>query len=76
MESSMLRIALIGVGVVTAAVTGWIVKRQFFSATDDVPPVVIQMPQIFRPGSRRKRGQRVEAASPLETGEGSADPVA
>ncbi|OAI54617.1 hypothetical protein AYO44_14635 [Planctomycetaceae bacterium SCGC AG-212-F19] len=71
----MLRIVLIGVGVVTAAVTGWVVKRQFFTATDDTPPVVIQMPQVYRPGSRRKKGQRVEVSPTFDNGE-RGDPAA
>lgn len=72
----MLRIALIGVGVVTAAVTGWLVKRQFFSSADETPPVVIQMPQIYRPGSRRKKGQRSELSQMLDNGAAGGDPAA
>lgn len=70
----MLRIALIGVGVVTAAVTGWFVKRQLFS--DGTPPVVIQMPQLYRPGSRRKKGQRSELSQTLDNGAAGSDPAA
>jgi hypothetical protein len=69
----MLRIALIGVGIVTTALTGWLVKRRFFPATDGTPPVIIQMPQVFRPSSRRKKGERVELNPSFENGEGAAD---
>jgi hypothetical protein len=72
----MLRIALIGVGVVTTALTGWLVKRQFFSATEDTPPVIIQMPQVFRPESRRKKGEHGEISPTFDNGEGAVDPVA
>lgn len=72
----MIRIALIGVGVVTAAVTGWFVKRQFFTTTDDAPSVVIQMPQVFRQASRAKKGRHVEVNPSFDNGEGSADPMA
>jgi hypothetical protein len=69
----MLRIALIGVGVVTTALTGWLVKRRFFSATDGTPPVIIQMPQVFRHGSRRKKEQRNELSPTLENGDNAAE---
>ncbi len=72
----MLRIALIGVGVVTTALTGWLVKRKFFSATDDTPPVVLHVPPVFRSGMRRKKGQPDELSPTLQNGEGGADPVA
>jgi hypothetical protein len=72
----MFRIALIGVGVVTAAVTGWFVKRQFFTATGDSAPVVIQMPRLYQPGSRRRKGQRVEVSPSFDNGQGGVDPVA
>jgi hypothetical protein len=71
----MLRIVLIAAGVVTTAVTGWLVKRKF-SRTPEEMPGSIPMPQLYRPSQRRKRTRRGEQNPVIKNGESGFDPVA
>ena len=55
----MLRVVLISVGVVTAAVTSWFVNRKFFTPKAAAAPDVIGWPRLYQPGARRKRTRRI-----------------
>jgi len=71
----MLRIVLIGVGVVSTALAGYFAKRKFFRPKADGCPVELK---VYPPGlrGRSKKGRRTQLDEVLNNGQLDSDDLA
>ena len=71
----MLRLALIGVGVVSTALAGYVAKRKLFGKSTEEMPVQLR---AYPPGSRtrRRKARSSQFGHALDNGEHDLDPTA
>lgn len=70
----MFRFVLIGVGVVSTALAGYIAKRQFFNRSEELPVELKVYPPSTRPRSRKLR--RAQLNEILDNGQPDSDDLA
>lgn len=70
----MLRLVLIGAGVLTSAIAGYVAKRKFSKSTKEVPTEL----KAYPPGSRtrRRKARCSQFDTTLNNGEPNLDPTA
>jgi hypothetical protein len=71
----MVRIGLIGVGVVATALVGYLGKRTFLHLTSGAADDFPEMPELPRTGPRVKRVRRSQVGPSLDTGDEAFGPM-